>query len=50
MLQAIKDVQKYCELMKYLGVSNDDVADAEMQLSKINFIDWTEKKKPNFFE
>ena len=50
MLQFIKDVPKYYQLMKYLRVTGQDVADAKIQLSKINLIDWTEKKKPNFLE
>ena len=54
MLQANKDVQKYCQLMKYQGVSDQDMADAEIQQSIINqqrsIIDWTERNKPNVLE
>ena len=50
MLEAINDVPKYCDLMKYIGVSDQGVADAKMRLSKLNLIDWTEKKKQNYLE
>ena len=49
MLQAIKDVPKYCQLMKYPRVSDQDVVDAEIQLFKINLIGH-KKKKPNIME
>ena len=45
MLQANNDVPKYCHAMEYLGVTDHDLADAEIQLSKINLINWAEKSK-----
>ena len=35
--------------MKYLGFSDQDVSDTEMQLSKINLIDCAEKKATELF-
>ena len=49
MLQAIKEFQKCCQLMKYLGVADQDVADAEIIPFKINLIEQN-KKKPNLLE
>ena len=47
-LQPVKDIPKYCQLMKHLGASDNSIAEAEIQLTKINLIDWKQKQKLNF--
>ena len=38
-LQPVKDIPAFCNVMKYLGASNKTIASAEYQLNKINLID-----------
>ena len=48
-LQPVKDVPKYCQLMKHLGASDNSIAEAEIQLTKINLINWKQKTETELF-
>ena len=48
-LQPVKNVPKYCQLMKYLGTSDNSIAEAEIQLTKINLSDWKQKTETELF-
>ena len=49
MLQPVKDIPAFCNVMKYLGVSDKIIASAEYQLNKINLIDWQDKENTEAF-
>ena len=49
MLQPVKDIPAFCNVMKYLGASDKTIASAEYQLIKINLIDWQNKENTEAF-
>ena len=49
MLQPVKDIPAFCNVMKYLGTSDSTIASAEYQLNKINLIDWPNKENTEAF-
>ena len=49
MLQPVKDIPAFCNVMKYLGASDKIIASAEYQLNKINLIDWQDKENTEAF-
>lgn len=48
-LQPVKDITKYCEVIKYLGASDKVLTEAEYQLGKINLVDWKNKTDTEAF-
>lgn len=49
MLQPIKDVPAICEIMTFLGASENSLSQAKYQLSNINLVNWTNKKDTEAF-
>ena len=49
MLQPVKDASAICNVMKFLGVTEDTVAKADYQIQKINSIDWVNKTNTEKF-
>ena len=49
MLQPVKDKTAICEVMKFLGASDQFLSQAEYQLSKINLVDWVHKDDTEAF-
>ena len=49
MLQPVKDIPAFCNVMKYLGASDKIIASAEYQLNKINLINWQDKENTEAF-
>nr|XP_039247932.1 uncharacterized protein LOC120325836 [Styela clava] len=49
MLQPLKDKAAICEVMKFLGASDQSISQAEYQLSKINLVDWVHKDDTEAF-
>ena len=48
-LQPIKDIPAFCNVMKYLDASDSTIASAKYQLNKINLIDWQNKENTEAF-
>ena len=48
-LQPVKDIPAFCNVMKYLDTSDSTIASAEYQLNKINLIDWQNKENTEAF-
>ena len=48
-LQPVKDLRKYCEVMEYLGIPKNIIASAESQLQNINLVKWINNPETEIF-